>query len=57
VLTGAIEQSVSADEFAEEAAALDPPIRTREELAYFRIWQAHLRGVRPERNVARFATA
>ena len=29
----------------------------REELAYYRIWQEHLEGVRPERTVTRFATA
>jgi asparagine synthase (glutamine-hydrolysing) len=57
VLTDAVERGVSDEEFAEEAAAVDPPIRTREELAYFRIWQQHLKGVRPERNVGRFATA
>ena len=38
-------------------AAIDPPLRTREELHYFRIWKQHLDGVRPERTVARFATA
>jgi asparagine synthase (glutamine-hydrolysing) len=57
VLTNALERSVSEEEFAEEATALDPPIRTRDELAYFRIWERHLKGVRPERNVGRFATA
>jgi asparagine synthase (glutamine-hydrolysing) len=57
VLTDAVENGVTAEEFAEEAGSVDPPIRTREELAYFRIWQQHLRGVRPDRIVGRFATA
>jgi asparagine synthase (glutamine-hydrolysing) len=57
VLTAAVERGVSETEILEEADALDPPIRTREELAYFRIWREHLDGVRPEQNVGRFATA
>ncbi len=57
VLTAAIESTVSEEEFAEEAALVDPPVRTREELAYYRIWRDHLAGVRPERNLGRFATA
>lgn len=57
VLIDTVEHGVSEEEFAEEADVVDPPIRTREELAYFRIWQEHLEGVRPERNVGRFATA
>ena len=57
VLTEAIERGVSEAELAEEASEVDPPIRSREELAYFRIWREHLKGVRPEQNVGRFATA
>jgi asparagine synthase (glutamine-hydrolysing) len=57
VLTDAVEQMVDEAELAERAAELDPPLRTREELAYFRIWAEHLSGVRPESNVGRFATA
>jgi asparagine synthase (glutamine-hydrolysing) len=57
VLTEAVERQVGEAEFAEEASAVDPPLRTREELAYFRIWREHLAGVRPEETVGRFATA
>jgi asparagine synthase (glutamine-hydrolysing) len=57
VLTRAVEELVSEDEFREQAGVIDPPLRTREELAYFRIWSEHLSGVRPEQTVGRFATA
>jgi asparagine synthase (glutamine-hydrolysing) len=57
VLTTVVERDISETEFAAEAQAVDPPLRTREELAYFRIWRDHLRGVRPEQNIGRFATA
>jgi len=57
VLTDAVEREIGEEEFAAEADALDPPLRTREELAYFRIWREHLGAVRPECIVGRFATA
>ncbi|MDQ6835720.1 MAG: asparagine synthase (glutamine-hydrolyzing) [Actinomycetota bacterium] len=57
VLTEALEASITAEELAAEADAVDPPLRTREELAYYRIWSEHLRGVRPGPNLGRFATA
>jgi asparagine synthase (glutamine-hydrolysing) len=57
VLTDEIEASVSEQEFERERGELDPPLRTREELHYYRIWKEHLGGVRAERTVARFATA
>lgn len=57
VLRDAVEHDISEQELARERDALDPPLRTREELAYFRIWREHLRGVRAEKNIARFATA
>ena len=56
VLTEAIESQISEAEFATEAAEIDPPLRSREELAYYRIWREHLPGVRPERTLSRFAT-
>jgi asparagine synthase (glutamine-hydrolysing) len=56
VLTEAVERLVSEAEFREHADLVDPPLRSREELAYFRIWSEHLSGVRPERTVGRFAT-
>ncbi len=57
VLTGAMEETVSEADFECERDAVDPPLRTREELAYFRVFSEHLPGVRPERTVDRFATA
>jgi asparagine synthase (glutamine-hydrolysing) len=56
VLTRAVEATVGEGEFELERGALDPPLRTREELAYFRIFTEHLPGVRAERTVGRFAT-
>ena len=56
VLREHIEESVSAADFEREAELTDPPLRSREELAYFRIFSEHLPGVRPERTVSRFAT-
>ena len=52
-----MEESVGDGEFQQERHLLDPPLRTREELAYFRIFSEHLPGVRPGRTVGRFATA
>jgi asparagine synthase (glutamine-hydrolysing) len=56
VLSDVIRRQISEEEFSAEATELDPPLRDREELAYFRIWREHLGGVRPEQNVGRFAT-
>jgi asparagine synthase (glutamine-hydrolysing) len=57
VLTDAIGATVSEGEFERDRDALDPPLRTREELAYYRIFRDHLAGVRAEATVGRFATA
>lgn len=57
MLTKAVEETVSEEDFERERDLTDPPLRTREELAYHRIFAEHLPGVRPERTVARFATA
>jgi asparagine synthase (glutamine-hydrolysing) len=57
VLTDAVAATVSEQEFEAERHALDPPLRTREELAYYRIFREHLTGVRAEATVGRFATA
>jgi asparagine synthase (glutamine-hydrolysing) len=57
VLTRVVEGGVSAEEFERERHAVDPPLRTREELAYQRIFAEHLPGVRPERTLGRFARA
>jgi asparagine synthase (glutamine-hydrolysing) len=48
---------VSESEFEAERGAVDPPLRTREELAYYRVFREHLGGVRAEATVGRFATA
>ena len=57
VLTDAIEAGITDEEFEGERDAVDPPLRTTEELAYYRIWREHLPGVRAERTLGRFATA
>jgi asparagine synthase (glutamine-hydrolysing) len=57
VLTEAMEATVTEAELERELGVVDPPLRTREELAYFRIFSEHLPGVRPEQTVGRFATA
>jgi asparagine synthase (glutamine-hydrolysing) len=57
VLTEAITSSVSEEDFARERFAVDPPLRTHEELAYYRVFRQHLAGVRPELTLGRFATA
>jgi asparagine synthase (glutamine-hydrolysing) len=57
VLKRRMEQSVSPEEFETEAGLCDPRLRTREEVAYHRIFAAHLPGLRADRTVSRFATA
>jgi asparagine synthase (glutamine-hydrolysing) len=57
VLSEVISAQVSDDEFAEEREAVTPALRTKEEVAYHRIFEEHLTGVRPEVAISRFATA
>ncbi|MDP2710516.1 MAG: asparagine synthase B [Solirubrobacteraceae bacterium] len=57
VLTAAIEAEITESDFALERGLVEPPLRTREELAYYRIFREHLAGVRPELTLSRFATA
>ena len=57
VLTRTVEAGVSHADFERDRSAIDPPLRTREEFAYHRIFAAHLPGVRPERTLGRFAVA
>ncbi|MEA2403593.1 MAG: hypothetical protein QOE08_240 [Thermoleophilaceae bacterium] len=57
VLTEPLTESISAQEFEAERGEVQPPLRTHEELAYFRIFRARLGAVRPERTLGRFATA
>ncbi len=57
VLSEVTAAGIDETEFAAERDAVDPPLRTREELAYYRIWRAHLAGVSAERTLSRFARA
>jgi asparagine synthase (glutamine-hydrolysing) len=58
VLTEPFTDSITHDELEAEKHSVDPSLRTREELAYFRIFREHLgEDVRPEYTLGRFATA
>jgi asparagine synthase (glutamine-hydrolysing) len=57
VLTATIEAQIGAADFQAERNLVSPPLRTHEELAYFRIFREHLPAVRPELTLSRFATA
>jgi len=57
VLTRAVEETVADEDFERERLETDPPLRTREEIGYYRIFREHLVGVRPEVTLGRFATA
>jgi asparagine synthase (glutamine-hydrolysing) len=56
-LTDPLTETVSHHEFERERYAVEPALRTREEVAYFRIFREHLPEVRPHRTLGRFATA
>ena len=45
---------VSEEEFQAERDVIDPPLRTREELAYYRLFQRELGGLDPGDVVGRF---
>lgn len=49
--------TVSDAEMASEADAVAPPLRTKEELAYYRLFASSLRGVDAQTTVGRFAEA
>jgi len=57
VLQERFEESVSEAELEAERHESSPPLRTREELAYWRIFREALAGVRSEGTIGRFATA
>src|SRR5918997_2126871 len=57
VLQKKMEESVTEEEFENERNEVDPPLRTREEVAYYRIFREYLANVRPEQTLGRFATA
>jgi asparagine synthase (glutamine-hydrolysing) len=56
VLTGKVEEAISDEQFERERVATDPPLRSKEELAYYRILREALPGMDPEGTVGRFAT-
>ena len=53
----AVEADISDAEFEAERGAVEPPLRTKEELAYYRVLREHLQGVSAERTCRRFARA
>ncbi|QBI21478.1 asparagine synthase (glutamine-hydrolyzing) [Egibacter rhizosphaerae] len=57
VLRDHYEATISEKEFQRDRTAVEPPLRTREELAYYRSFQQHLTGLEPEGVVGRFAEA
>jgi asparagine synthase (glutamine-hydrolysing) len=57
VLSAKVEAGITDAEFEAERGAVEPPLRTKEELAYYRVWREHLQGVSPERTLSRFARA
>jgi len=56
VLKARMEESVTEEEFERERHEVEPPLCTREEVAYYRIFAEDLGEVRPKRTVGRFAT-
>lgn len=57
VLQERMEASITEGEFERERYQVDPPLRTREEVAYYRIFAEELGEIRPRRTISRFATA
>jgi asparagine synthase (glutamine-hydrolysing) len=47
------EASVTSTEFRRKRRSVKPPLRTREEAAYYRIFRHHLNGIRPEQTITR----
>src|SRR5829696_2165881 len=56
-LTREVEATVSDEDFEAERGAVDPPLRAKEEVAYYRVWREHLQGISAERTLSRFARA
>jgi asparagine synthase (glutamine-hydrolysing) len=57
VLSEAVAAGISGAELEAERGAVEPPLRTKEELAYYRIFRDHLPRVRAEVALSRFARA
>lgn len=56
VLREHLEATVSVQEWQHERPLVDPPLRSREEMATYRMFTDRLGGVRPELTIGRFAT-
>ena len=56
-LQDTIVETVSEEEFERERNEVDPPLRTREEMAYYRIFNDALTGIEPSETLGHFATA
>jgi asparagine synthase (glutamine-hydrolysing) len=56
VLQERMEEEITEEEFERERYEVEPPLRTREELAYYRIFAEVLEGVNPKDTLGRFAT-
>jgi asparagine synthase (glutamine-hydrolysing) len=56
VLREKMEESVTEEEFERERHEVEPPLRTREEVAYYRIFREHFKEVQPSQVMGRFAT-
>lgn len=52
-----MEASITDEEFERERYSVEPPLRTKEEVAYYRIFSEHLGDINPEDTIGRFATA
>jgi asparagine synthase (glutamine-hydrolysing) len=57
VLQDRMEESLTEEDFERERHEVEPPLRTREEAAYYRIFAENLGEIRPKRTISRFATA
>ncbi len=57
VLKDRMEETVTEEEFGRERHDVEPDLRTREEVAYYRIFAEDLGEVQPNRVISRFATA
>jgi asparagine synthase (glutamine-hydrolysing) len=51
------QDSITDEEFAAVRGEVEPPLRTKEEAAYYRMFRTCLPTVRPEKTISRFATA
>ena len=56
VLSERMAETVTEEEFERERTAVEPLLRNREEVAYFRIFTEQLKGIRPRQTLSRFAT-